>query len=195
MVYQTLILAIIAYFLGSISFSYIFTKRRTGKDIRTVGVKNPGAFNVFENVGKGMGLFVGILDALKAVVIVVIGQLIGLEPLPTIIAASFAVVGHCFPIYYKFHGGRGGAAALGILLCFIPLEVLISCIPAALIAYLIHRMGYTPVFMLGFSPIMATIFKKPSIIIFAVIYLVLFTGILNLIINILRRRERVTPEN
>ena len=77
MIYQTVILAIVAYFLGSISFSYIFTKRRTGKDIRTVGVKNSGALNVFENVGKGIGLLAGIADALKAVVVVVIGKLIG----------------------------------------------------------------------------------------------------------------------
>lgn len=195
MIYQTIILAIAAYFLGSISFSYIFTKRRTGKDIRTVGVKNPGAFNVFENVGKATGLFVGILDALKAIIIVVIGQLIGLEPFPTIVAASFAVIGHCFPVYYKFHGGRGAASALGILLYFIPLEVLISCIPAAIIAYLIHRMGTTPVFILGFSPIIAAIFNKASTIILGAIYLVLLTGILNLIINISKRNERLTSGN
>lgn len=195
MIYQTIILAIAAYFLGSISFSYIFTKRRTGKDIRTVGVKNPGAFNVFENVGKATGLFVGILDALKAIIIVVIGQLIGLEPFPTIVAASFTVIGHCFPVYYKFHGGRGAASALGILLYFIPLEVLISCIPAAIIAYLIHRMGTTPVFILGFSPIIAAIFNKASTIILGAIYLVLLTGILNLIINISKRNERLTSGN
>ncbi|MGC9336632.1 MAG: glycerol-3-phosphate acyltransferase [Candidatus Cloacimonadia bacterium] len=195
MIYQTIILAIAAYFLGSISFSYIFTKRRTGKDIRTVGVKNPGAFNVFKNVGKETGLFVGILDALKAIIIVVIGQLIGLEPFPTIVAASFAVIGHCFPVYYKFHGGRGAASTIGILLCFIPLEVLISCIPAAIIAYLIHRMGYTPVFILGFSPIIAAIFNKASTIILGAIYLVLLTGILNLIINISKRNERLTSGN
>ncbi|HPC35589.1 MAG TPA: glycerol-3-phosphate acyltransferase [Candidatus Marinimicrobia bacterium] len=194
MVYQTIILAILAYFLGSISFSYIITKIRTGKDIRTVGVKNSGAFNVFVNVGKGLGLLAGILDALKAVVVVVIGQLIELETFPIIIAASLAVVGHCFPIYYKFHGGRGASAALGILLCYIPLEVLISCIPAALIAYFIHRMGYTPVFILGFSPIIAAIFKKPDVIIFGAIYLVLLTGVLNLVINISKRSEKLVPE-
>ncbi|MDD5583348.1 MAG: glycerol-3-phosphate acyltransferase [Candidatus Marinimicrobia bacterium] len=95
MIYQTVILAIVAYFLGSISFSYIFTKRRTGKDIRTVGGKNSGALNVFENMGKEIGLLAGISDALKAVV-VVIGKLIGLDTFPTIFAASFAVIGHYF---------------------------------------------------------------------------------------------------
>ena len=195
MIYQTVILAVVAYFLGSISFSYIFTKRRTGKDIRTVGVKNSGALNVFENVGKGIGLLAGIADALKAVVVVVIGKLIGLDTFPTIFAASFAVIGHCFPIYYKFYGGRGASAALGILLCFIPLEVLISCIPAALIAYCIRRMGFTPVFILGFSPIVAAIFKKPATIIWGVVYLVLLTGVLNLIINISKRDEKLIPEN
>jgi glycerol-3-phosphate acyltransferase PlsY len=195
MIYQTVILAIVAYFLGSISFSYIFTKRRTGKDIRTIGVKNPGAFNVFENVGKKVSLLVGILDALKAIVVVIIGQLIGLPPFQTIIAASFAIVGHCFPVYYKFRGGRGASSAIGILLCFIPLEVLISCIPAAIIAYFIHRMGYTPVFILGFSPIMSTIFNRELALIFGVIYLVLLTGVLNLIINISRKHKRLILED
>ena len=133
MIYQTVILAIVAYFLGSISFSYIFTKVRTGKDIRTVGVKNSGALNVFENVGKGIGLLAGIADALKAVVVVVIGKLIGLDTFPTIFAASFAVIGHCFPIYYKFYGGRGASPLLGFFYALFRSKYLSAVFPRLLL--------------------------------------------------------------
>jgi hypothetical protein len=56
-------------------------------------------------------------------------------------------------------------------------------------------MGFTPVFILGFSPIVAAIFKKPATIIWGVVYLVLLTGVLNLIINISKRDEKLIPEN
>lgn len=189
--YKTIILAFAAYFIGSISFSYIFTKKITDKDIRTIDIKNAGAFNVFLNVGKRVGTIVGVLDGLKTLLIVLIGKLIGLGMVNTIIAASFGIIGHCFPIYHNFYGGRGAASVIGIFIYFIPLELLISIIPAALIAFIIHRMGTAPVFFIAFSPIVAHISNKPPSLVLAIVYVTLLTGILNLIIIVAKREQKV----
>ncbi|MCK4360062.1 MAG: glycerol-3-phosphate acyltransferase [Candidatus Cloacimonetes bacterium] len=189
--YKTIILALAAYFIGSISFSYIFTKKITDKDIRNIDIKNAGAFNVFLNVGKRIGTIVGVLDGLKTLLIVLIGKLIGLGMVNTIIAASFGIIGHCFPIYHNFYGGRGAASVIGIFIYFIPLELLISIIPAALIGFIIHKIGTTPIFFIAFSPIVAYISNKPPALVFAIVYVALLTGIMNLIIIVAKREQKV----
>ena len=189
--YKTIILAFVAYFIGSISFSYIITKRVAGKDIRNLDIKNAGAFNVFLNVGKRIGTLVGVLDGLKTLVIVIIGKLIGLGVVNTIIAASFGIIGHCFPIYHKFYGGRGAAAVIGIFIFFIPVALLISVIPATIIGFLIHRPGTAPAFFIAFSPIVAHIANKSPSLVLAILYVTLLTGIMNLIIILAKREQKV----
>ncbi|MCK4695082.1 MAG: glycerol-3-phosphate acyltransferase [Candidatus Cloacimonetes bacterium] len=193
-IYKTIILAIIAYFIGSISFGYIITKRMTGKDIRNLRVKNAGAFNVFLNVGSLMGILVGLLDCFKTLLIVLVAQAWGLDTFHTVVAASFGIIGHCFPIYYNFYGGKGAGSVVGIFIYFIPIELLISIVPAALIAYIIHRLGTTPVFFILFSPLIAFLFNKPDPVVYAILYVTILTLILNLIIFISKRDRRVFTE-
>ena len=193
-IYKTIILAIIAYFIGSISFGYIITKKMTGKDIRNLRVKNAGAFNVFLNVGSLMGILVGLLDCFKTLLIVLVAQAWGLDTFHTVVAASFGIIGHCFPIYYNFYGGKGAGSVVGIFIYFIPIELLISIVPAALIAYIIHRMGTTPVFFILFSPLFAYLFNKPDPVVYAILYVTILTLIINLIIFISKRDRRVFTE-
>lgn len=193
-IYKTIILAIIAYFIGSISFGYIITKKMTGKDIRNLRVKNAGAFNVFLNVGSLMGILVGLLDCFKTLLIVLVAQAWGLDTFHTVVAASFGIIGHCFPIYYNFYGGKGAGSVVGIFIYFIPIEFLISIVPAALIAYIIHRLGTTPVFFILFSPLIAFLFNKPDPVVYAILYVTILTLILNLIIFISKRDRRVFTE-
>lgn len=193
-IYLTVILAAAAYFLGSISFSYIITKKLTGKDIRKVDIKNAGALNVLFNVGKKAGIMVGLLDIAKTLVIVLIGEALGLNPASVIIAASFGVIGHCFPVYYKFFGGKGAASVIGILIYYIPLELILSAVPALLITYLIGKLGFTPVLVFLFSPILTYIFDNSMSLVWAVTYLVLLTGIMNLIIILTKREKRILSQ-
>ncbi len=190
-IYKTIILAIAAYFIGSISFSYIFAKKMTGKDIRNLKVKNAGAFNVFLTVGPMVGIIVGLLDACKTLLIILVAQAWGLDVVHTIVAASFGIVGHCFPIYYGFRGGKGAGTFVGILIYFIPIEFLICLIPAAIIAFLIHRPGITPVFFILFSPLAAYISNKEMVLVNSIIYLVLLTTVLNAIIFFTKRDRKV----
>ena len=193
--YKTIILAITAYFIGSISFSYIFAKKLTGKDIRNLKVKNAGAFNVFLSVGPVFGIIVGLLDASKTLLIVLLAQAWGLDIVHSIVAASFGIIGHCFPVYYNFQGGKGAGPVVGIFLYFIPIEFLICLIPATIIAFLIHRPGTTPVFFILFSPLAAYISNKAVVLVNSIIYLVLLTTVLNAIIFFTKRDRKVFTES
>ena len=189
--YKTIILAIAAYFIGSISFSYIITKKTTGKDIRNQKVKNAGAFNVLLSVGPLIGIIVGLLDAVKTLLIILLAQALGLNIVHSIIAASFGIIGHCFPIYYNFYGGKGAGTVVGILIYYIPVELLICIIPAAIIAFLIHRPGFAPVFFIPLSPLAAYISHKSLILVNTLIYVVFLTFVLNAIIYFTKRDRKV----
>jgi len=193
-IYKTILLAIAAYFIGSVSFSFIITKKLTGKDIRKMHIKNAGAFNVGISLNPIVGIIVGLLDSMKTLIIVLAGKAFGLDPTQIIIAASFGIIGHCFPIYYHFYGGKGAASAMGIFIYFIPLEFLISIIPSALIAKKFRNMGLTPVFFMTLAPVLAYFFKKPVPILIPIIYIVFLVGIINLIIIVLKRGQKLVPE-
>ncbi|ATG97400.1 Glycerol-3-phosphate acyltransferase [Mesoplasma lactucae ATCC 49193] len=120
--YLGIILAsIIAYFIGSISWSTIIVKRVAGVDIRTVGSGNPGATNTVRVLGKGWGFLAALLDGLKTVVAGLVAVLFSLIPsylfseTSYFIPALFALIGHCWPIYYKFKGGKAVSCFLGLI--------------------------------------------------------------------------------
>lgn len=118
------LVAVIAYLLGSISFSIIYTKKMAGFDVRERGSKNAGSTNVLRTAGKKAAALTLICDILKGVVAVLIayfaGRIIGFNDSVVSIgiqmAGIFAVIGHMFPIFFQFKGGKGVATTLGILL-------------------------------------------------------------------------------
>ena len=113
---------IISYLLGSISFSIIFSKKFAGFDVREKGSGNAGSTNVLRTVGKKAAILTLLCDALKGVAAVLAAILISkiwkesdVEVLKYL-AGFFAIVGHTFPIFFGFKGGKGVATALGVLL-------------------------------------------------------------------------------
>ncbi|MBD0380607.1 glycerol-3-phosphate 1-O-acyltransferase PlsY [Paenibacillus sp. WST5] len=113
------------YLLGSISFSYLFGKWFKGIDIRKHGSGNAGATNTLRVLGKGPAILVLLLDALKGVAAVFIGKLAapGADEIwIPVLCGLAAIVGHNWPIYYGFRGGKGIATTIGVMatLCFIP---------------------------------------------------------------------------
>jgi glycerol-3-phosphate acyltransferase PlsY len=137
-----LIVAVISYLLGSIPFGYLLVRIFRGEDIRLTGSGNIGATNVARSGAKGLGITTLALDALKgalAVWIALLGaqskyNLCGdfarhpcAEPLRLMsIAALFAVLGHIFPVWLRFKGGKGVATALGVFCVLFPKAVLVS---------------------------------------------------------------------
>ena len=141
------VVAIAAYLIGSISFSVIFTKKFAGFDVREKGSGNAGTTNVLRTAGKGIAAFTLLCDILKGVVAILIALLVGemikadakVRAILVQIAGVFVIVGHTFPIFFKFKGGKGVATALGVIL-MVNWEVGLICLVYALILMALSRM-------------------------------------------------------
>ena len=116
-----IIIAIIAYAIGSINFSVIISKKMAGFDVREKGSGNAGSTNVLRSVGKKAAILTLICDILKGVIAVLIAVIIGkiVKDVDRAVLAQIAgilvVVGHTFPIFFGFKGGKGVATSLGVL--------------------------------------------------------------------------------
>ena len=117
-----IIVGIVAYLIGSISFSIIISKKMAGFDVREKGSGNAGATNMLRSVGKKAAALTLLGDALKGVVAVLFSVIVGLiaknsdKALLVQIAGIAVVIGHTFPIFFGFKGGKGVATSLGVLL-------------------------------------------------------------------------------
>src|SRR2546427_169669 len=117
-----LVIPVAAYFLGSIPFGLILTKLFGGADVRTVGSGNIGATNVARAAGPLAGVFTLILDAGKGAGAVLLGERLSNDSATWMMFAAFAVLlGHCFPVWLKFKGGKGVATAAGMFFVVSPL--------------------------------------------------------------------------
>lgn len=121
------LLALASYLLGSIPVGYLLIRLFRNQDIRSVGSGNIGATNVLRSAGKGLGAATFILDALKGSAAVALAALVAPQfaagfPPRTIeaIAAVVAVLGHMFPIWLRFRGGKGVATGFGVFLVAAP---------------------------------------------------------------------------
>lgn len=120
---ETAVLTIIAYLFGAVPFGLLVAKSR-GVNIREKGSGNIGATNVFRVVGKGWGTFTFVLDALKGFIPAFFFPMIGqLEGDYGVLFGLTAILGHSFPVYLKFKGGKGVATSAGMLLGVAPAAV------------------------------------------------------------------------
>ena len=109
----------LSYLIGSIPFGLILTKIFAKKDIQSSGSGNIGATNVVRVAGKKIGYATFILDSLKGVAGILLAYYFSLQnPLFAYICGLFAILGHMFPIWLKFNGGKGVATFIGILFCY-----------------------------------------------------------------------------
>ena len=117
-----IIIAIVAYLIGSINFSVILSKKMAGFDVREKGSGNAGTTNMLRSVGKKAAVITLFCDILKGVVSIVIAIIVGNiaknldRELLLQIAGIAVVLGHTFPIFFGFKGGKGVATSLGVLL-------------------------------------------------------------------------------
>jgi acyl phosphate:glycerol-3-phosphate acyltransferase len=121
----TSLLLAAAYFLGSIPFGLILAKLLAGNDIRKSGSGNIGATNVARVVGPAAGILTLVLDVAKgAAAVWLAGRFTEQSSTAMTLAAVVALLGHCFPVWLKFKGGKGVATALGVFLMLSPLAAL-----------------------------------------------------------------------
>jgi acyl phosphate:glycerol-3-phosphate acyltransferase len=123
---------IIGYLLGSISTAYIVVRKRKGIDIRNVGSRNMGAANVMREIGTREGIFVGLIDIAKGAGAILIVQTLNISELWVFGAGFAALVGHNFPVFAGFRGGKGSATVIGIFLVLAPLSMLVTLVIVAI---------------------------------------------------------------
>ena len=139
------VMAIIAYLIGSINFSVIISKKVAGFDVREKGSGNAGSTNMLRSVGKGAAVLTLLCDILKGVVAILIAIGIGNlvkdadKGLLVQIAGVAVVLGHTFPIFFGFKGGKGVATALGILL-MTNWQIGLICLVFALVLMVLTQM-------------------------------------------------------
>ena len=117
-----IVVAILSYLIGSINFSIIISKKVAGFDVREKGSGNAGTTNMLRTVGKKAALITLVCDILKGVISVLLALLLGKiakeanNSILAQIAGILVIIGHTFPIFFKFKGGKGVATAVGVLL-------------------------------------------------------------------------------
>lgn len=150
MVWQLIVIAIVAYLVGSINLSIVLSKLMGKGDIREHGSGNAGTTNTLRTLGKLPAVVVLIFDVLKAVIAIFLGKwlisigqaadsTIPYNDLAIAISSIAVILGHNFPIYYGFKGGKGIATSLGVLLT-VEWQLGLVCLIFAVILMLLTRM-------------------------------------------------------
>ena len=117
-------LGLLAYLIGAIPTAFLFARFTLGRDIRSIGDNNSGAANVFREIGPRAGLACGALDIIKGAVAVIVVGVIARDSGIQMLAGVCAFLGHIWPIYLRFRGGRGAAVAVGVLIASFPILAL-----------------------------------------------------------------------
>jgi glycerol-3-phosphate acyltransferase PlsY len=126
------LIVILGYLLGSIPTGYIAGRIFRKVDIRRVGDGNMGAQNAFRQLGAKTGVVVGLIDAAKGALAILIAQAANLPQIAVLLAGAAAVIGHNWPVFLRFRGGRGEATTIGVLLATITQPMLILAAPTIL---------------------------------------------------------------
>jgi acyl phosphate:glycerol-3-phosphate acyltransferase len=184
-----IIVAVIAYLLGSIPFGYILVRLFRKQDVRTIGSGNIGATNVARSGAKGLGIATLILDAAKGYLAVYAGQqlflrshmmtvsgsinqLRGLPPsiegrpedvfIAVAIAAVFAILGHMHPVWLKFKGGKGVATGVGVFLALAPKAVGLVLILFLIIVWFSRYVSLGSIIATAAFPLLAWLMYRNS---------------------------------
>ncbi len=149
--------ALAAYLIGSLSFAVIVSRAMGLKDPRSFGSKNPGATNVLRSGSKAAAVITLLLDAAKGWLPVVLvqgfGQAYGLGDGTVALVGLAAFMGHLYPVFFKFEGGKGVATALGVLLGINPWLGLATALTWLIIAYFFRYSSLASLAAAGFAPV------------------------------------------
>jgi glycerol-3-phosphate acyltransferase PlsY len=169
---ETLLFGVIAYLIGSVSFAVIVSKACGLSDPRTYGSKNPGATNVLRSGNKAAAVLTLLGDAAKGALAVWLAQQFGprygVGEAGVALVALAVFLGHLFPIYFRFQGGKGVATALGILLALDPWVGGATLLTWIIIAAVFRYSSLAAIVAAMLAPIYYYTFLDPSIIALAI---------------------------
>jgi glycerol-3-phosphate acyltransferase PlsY len=158
----------VGYLLGSFSFAVILVRLRTGRDIRSEGSGNAGATNVLRSHGKGLALAVAALDVAKGAAAVLLVRQATADPRYAAAAGFAAILGHVFPIFYGFRGGKGVATAVGAFLVLSPLATLVCvAVFVAVVAATRYVSLGSMIGMVLLPPVAGGLFHAPGSVVLA----------------------------
>ncbi len=167
------LIILISYFFGSIPFGLILTKIFIGKDIRKIGSGNIGATNVLRSGNKFMGYLTLTLDILKAVVPILFIKFYYDDQL--YIASLSVFIGHVFPVWLKFSGGKGVATYIGILFCLNYLSGIVFCIIWLVIFFIFKYSSLSSIVSSFFVPIFKYFFiSDPFYYFYFIMFIMIF---------------------
>jgi glycerol-3-phosphate acyltransferase PlsY len=175
-VFSIIAAIVIGYILGSIPFAYIIARLKKGIDIRQAGSGNVGALNVYREAGPAFGLAVLAADLAKGVLAVYVARWLGLDLIWICIAGLATVLGHNWPCFLRFSGGKGAATIMGVLVPLVPLQFAIGFGIAVIIVVVTSnvRLGMIGI---AFIPLIAWLFDKELLLVFYPLALFLFLAI------------------
>ena len=169
---EVIIVAITSYLMGSIPFGFILTKIFLKKDIRDIGSGNIGATNALRTGNKSLGYGTLLLDVLKAIIPVIYTKLN--YPDYIFITSMFVFIGHVFPVWLKFKGGKGVAPYVGILFS-INLIYGIVFVSIWIITFLISKYSSLASLIASFTiPIYLLFFNNENLIFFSIMFVLIF---------------------
>ena len=155
-----ILIAIISYFIGNISFAYILGKIFAKKDVRDYGSGNAGATNALRTFGKKIGAMVFFGDVLKGVIAVIIGRIFAGQT-GAYIGGAFVIIGHNWPVLLNFKGGKGVATTIGVML-FVNLFLTSICVVIGLAIIIFTRtVSLGSILGMASAPIVAILFVRP----------------------------------
>ena len=170
---EVIIVAISSYLIGSIPFGFILTKIFLKKDIRAIGSGNIGATNALRTGNKLLGYGTLLLDILKAIIPVIYTKL-NYPDNYIFIASMFVFIGHVFPLWLKFKGGKGVAPYVGILFS-INLIYGIAFVSIWIITFLISKYSSLASLIASFTiPIYLLFFNNENLIFFSIMFVLIF---------------------
>ncbi len=187
---QLILFIIMAYLLGSLSSAVIYCHLAKLPDPRTHGSMNPGATNVLRLGGKKAAIITLLGDGLKGFLPVIIASILGIKGFPLALIAFAAFIGHLFPIFFQFRGGKGVATFFGLLLGLSGLLGIAALATWLLIAYLFRYSSLAALVTAGLVPIYGFLLGATSYVpVLAVISLILIGRHHENIKRLLRKEE------
>ncbi len=160
---MTVLMLVIAYFIGGIPFGYLLVRWRTGEDVRSKGSGNIGATNVLRSTGRALGVATLVLDILKGWVAVWLMAKFGsAEPMWTALAGIFVILGHAFPAVLKFQGGKAVASFVGAFAYLAPLPLLAITIVFVLVVAATRFISLGSIVGAGLFPLAVWMIDHPD---------------------------------
>lgn len=158
MIIRYLLCAVIGYLLGSISTGILYSKHLLGRDVRTAGSKNAGASNMLRVHGTFPGVITFAGDCVKAIVAITLGKWIGSHN-GALLAGLFVVLGHNWPLFFSFKGGKGIACCSAVFILCYPVYGIAAVIACLLTIYITRFISLGSLVMTAVFAVLTTVFE------------------------------------